>query len=204
MASQNLATKKLQKYHRLKPLEALQDLANTPSGPDAEREFLKRHPDFLEGFVGPNAPEKLTVAESPMGTVELYVQMPGETPFHELQRLVRWAWSGTEIAFAILLSAQPADVVGKNGVVIPDPRLKGFRYEARTALQKTVYELLLHFNYAHICPNPDCPAPHFLSDDHRTKFCGRQECQRPSKLESKKKSFHKNKDKWRKSGKRGK
>lgn len=189
MAFQSLAPEKL--------LKALQDFANTQTDVASQKYFLKRWPGFLEKPI-----ETFTKTQNAMGPIERVImdmqhrQSGAEKwePFDDARGYVRLAWKGNEGAIALLLHLGMERV----NIVLVDWRLGGFRYIPRTNLQAAVYELLKNSKKARVCPNPDCPAPYFLTDDHRTKFCGRKECERPSILKTKRNSFHRHKKEWRK------
>lgn len=174
-------------------LRELRDFVNTGKEPKQIENFLGKHPRFLEEVMEKAA--RLETGAEPLAAV-LYSAQIGKQPdlFAWLRDNARLAWKGNEAAIAILLEL--GFEAGKSNMVLPDWRRSGFRYEPKTVFQAAVYELLKHSREARVCANADCPAPYFIAQDHRRKFCS-PDCAAPFQKEWKRRWWERKGKLWR-------
>ena len=77
--------------------------------------------------------------------------------------------------------------------------LEGLEPPAITEIEAALFYLHRNLRRALYCPNPECPAPYFLSTKKGQKFCS-PECAKPSRLDSQRRWWHEHRGKGAKKG----
>jgi hypothetical protein len=77
----------------------------------------------------------------------------------------------TELLPPGMLSPQGVFPLSPKGRFEADWRRGGLTYHPETDLQKALYLLLRRSGRAKVCANPECPAPYFVANKARDRYC---------------------------------
>jgi hypothetical protein len=142
---------------------------------------------------------------------------------YKRRETLRWVWRGNaKLLSALLIPGIPpeeeltgiyaslpkTDLEGRP-VLVPgiwapitfDWQSGRILYSPQTEFQHALYELFKKSPFVKVCANPDCPTPYFIAAKTSQRYC-EEKCAAEGLRESKRKSWHENKDKWRPRGRK--